>query len=358
MRPAPLAPHLALLPLALAPALAVACGGASTQPHAPIVRPAPSTSVAEEPRAVWVVVRPTALLREKPGEASVAMRGEVDDAKAEALGDDDAAYALFQRGEERGDFVALETVATAPHGYGCAAPPSALAPFALTLWAKKSGLATVTTRRVRTLYDDGTAVTLAPGVVLHDRGGGFEVRVDAPLVLGVEVPHDARGASFAVARGFDLDAKVVEGFFGAFRLAGKEWAAEVLPDHRSVYGRVETSTGPVATLRTQCAQYEVRPTGGFDEEFGFGGLGLMGTGRGSWKCHFAPARSQLFFRSGEPAGVTRKALQLPDSDEKNRACWTLSLATDGGEHEQAGVRSWAEVCVRTKDAVYGSCPME
>jgi hypothetical protein len=345
-----------LVPLLLP--LASSCGGAAPTPRASS-RLAPSTSAsdADSARASWVIARPAAVLREQPDDASIGMRSEVDDAKADALRDDDHAYALFLKGEERGDFVSVDTLAAAPRGYGCSEPLPALAPFALTLWVRKSGLAAVTTRRIRTLYDDETAVTLAPGVVLHEAGAGFQARVDSPIVLDVEVPADARGTSFSATRGFDLDAKATGGIYGAFRLAGKEWGAEVLESNRSTYARSSTSRGPVVTLRTQCAQYEVRPNAEPDDELGLGGLGLMGTGRGgAYQCQYAPKGASVYFRSGERAGFTRKPLRLADPIGKDRSCWTVSLAADGGEHEKGGVRSWVEVCLRMKDAVTGNCP--
>lgn len=345
-----------LVPLLLP--IALSCGGASPPPKAsPNVAPSASASDADSGRASWVIATPAAVLREQPDDASTGMRSEVDDAKADALRDDDHAYALFLRGEERGEFVSVDTLAAAPHGYGCSEPLPALAPFALTLWVRRSGLATVTTRRIRTTYDDETAVTLAPGVVLHEAGGGFQARVDPPIVLPVEVPADARGTSFSSTRGFDLDAKSTGGFEGTFRLAGKEWGAEVLESNRSTFARVPTSRGPVVTLRTRCAQYEVRPNVEPDEEFGYGGLGLMGTGRGgAYQCQYAPKGASVYFRSGERAGFTRKALRLGGPIGNDRSCWTVSLAADGGEHEKAGVRSWVEVCLRMKDAATGNCP--
>jgi hypothetical protein len=350
----PVAPLVMLLPSL---AFALACGGGGARPIAPSPKAAPSASASGEPRASWVVLSPTGLLLERPEADAVGARSEVDPAKAEALRDDDGHYALFQRGEDRGDFVELASLAAAPKGYGCSAPLPALADFAITLWTRKSGLATVTTRKVRTAYADGTAVTLAPGVVLHPRGDGFQARVDPPLVLDVEVPADARGSSFAVTRGFDLDAtKSVGSFSDAFRLAGKEWGADVLPDARTVFATTRDAKGTIATLRTQCAQYEVRAGDDVDDTLGLGGLGMMGTG-GSWNCQFAPKGARVYFRSGELAGVTRKALQLPKTAEKNRACWVRSLASDGAEREQAGVRSWIEVCVRMSDTKYGDCPM-
>lgn len=345
-----------LVPLLLT--IGLSCGGTVHPPRAS-TQPAPSASGngADSSWASWVVARPAAVLREQPDDTSIGMRAEVDEAKADALRDDDRAYPLFLKGEERGDFVSVDTLAAAPHGYGCAAPLPTLAPFALTLWVRKSALAIVTTRRVRTLYDDDTAVTLAPGVVLHEVGGGFQARVDPPLVLSVEVPADARGTSFSSTRGFDLDAKATGGFEGTFRLAGKEWGADVLESNRSTYARVPTSHGPVVTIRTQCAQYEVRPTVEPDEELGYGGLGLMGTGRGgAYQCQYAPKGASVYFRSGERAGFTRKAIRLADPIGKDRSCWTVSLADDGGEHEKGGVRSWVEVCLRMKDAVTGNCP--
>ncbi len=344
-----------LAPLAVA--LALSCGGGGPAPRSqPTPAPLPSASVAEGGRVAWVLTRPTAVLHEQPDDASNGARSEVDDAKAEALRDDDGAYALFARGEERGDFVSLDTLAAAPHGYGCAAPLPALAPFAVTLWVRKTALATVTTRKVRTHYDDDTAVTLAPGVVLHEVGGGYQARVDPPIVLPVEVPADARGTTFSVSRGFDVDAKSTGGIEGTFRLAGKEWPADALELNRSTYASVSTPTGPIVTLRTQCAQYEVRPSVTPDDDIGMGGLGMMGVGSGIYQCQFAPKGTSVYFRSGERAGFTRKPLRLPTPIEKDRTCWSLSLAGDGREHEKAGVRSWIELCVRMKDTTSGKCP--
>ncbi|MBI2392049.1 MAG: hypothetical protein HYV09_20830 [Deltaproteobacteria bacterium] len=350
-----LAPLLLLAPLGL-PAFGVSCGAPATRATAPVAAASTSTSPARRP--AWVVVDPFAILREQPDDASVGMRAEVSPSKASALLDDDTAYALFLAGEERGDFVGLQTVAEGPHGYSCTYPPEALGPFAVTLWVHRSGLATVTTRRVRAQYGDGTAVTLATGVVLHGGADGLRVHVDPPLVSKVAVPADASGTSFFAQRGFDAEGAHSIGLIsGSFVLAGKEWDSDVLEGYRHVYARHPTPSGPLFTMRTPCVQYEVRAKGELDEDFGLGGLGMLGGGAGS-DCSHAPAGAPVYFRSGQQAGVTRWPLRLPELVDGDRACWRRALGSTSAGQETGAVRNWVELCMRLKDAVMGTCPLE
>lgn len=347
-------PVVVLLASLVMPALGVSCGPPARRMDVPI---AARSSTAPPAGRAWVVVDPIAVLREQPDDASVGMRGEVDDAKAAALRDDDTAYALFL-GEERGDFVSLQTVAEGPRGYSCTSPIAELEPFAVTLWVRKSGLAQVTTRRVRTQYADGTAVTLAAGVVLHGGPGDLRVRVDPPLVLKVGVPTDAAGTSFIGQRGFDTDGtRSIGAISGSFQLAGKQWDAEVIESYRSVYARHPTPTGPLFTLRTPCAQYEVRVKGDMGEDFGLGGLGMLGGGAGS-DCTHAPKGTPVYFRSGKQAGVTRRALRVPPIVAGDRACWRRALGDSPSGQTNGELRNWVELCMRMKDAVMGTCPLD
>jgi len=337
----------------VAPVTIVSCRRAPFAPPSAPAASGPAASVSTEERARWVLIDPTAVLREQPDDGMIGVRAEVDDAKARALRDDDRAFALFLRGQEQGDFVSIHPVSEAPHGYSCAEPPASLAPYAITLWVRRSGLARVTTRRVRTEFEDGTTMTVAAGVVLHD---GDRVRVDPPIDLKANVPSDSVATSFYAQPSFDNDRGFSIGSIdGSFRLAGKEWGAEVLEDQRAVYARRASPKGPLLSLRTRCAQYEVLASGE-PEDLGFGGLGLVGTGAGSGVCEYAPSGVPVYFASGVRAGVTRKALRIPANAGKDRACFRPSLADDGGEHQQGGVRSFVELCVARKDIERGSCP--
>lgn len=337
----------------VAPVAIVSCGRAPSAPPSAPGPSGPAASASTEERPRWVLIDPTAVLREQADDGMIGVRAEVDDAKAKALREDDGAFALFLRGQEQGEFVSVLPVAEAPRGYSCASPPASLAPFAITLWVRKSGLARVTTRRVRTEFEDGTTMTVAAGVVLHD---GDRVRVDPPIDLKANVPSDAVATSFFAQPSFDSDRGFSIGLIeGSFRLGGKEWGAEVLEDHRSVYARRASSKGPLLSLRTRCAQYEVLANGE-PEDLGVGGLGMMGTGAGYGTCDYAPSGVPVYFASGVRAGVTRKALRVPANAGKDRVCFRPSLAEDGGEHQQGGIRSYVELCVARKDIERGSCP--
>jgi hypothetical protein len=336
--------------------LLLACSG--TRPRTVVTFDTPKPTTTPNLALVkYVVVDPLATLHAEPYDSSERARVLVSAEEAKAARSDDGKYALFRYVSEADGFVQIESIPTSesPKGYSCTESLEGLRPLRLSLHVRREGLAEVSKRRVRVPYGDGSAVTLASGVVLHPREDellGHIVRIDG-LPFAVALPTDAVDRVFVPGASFRAEAS--RGFLpGSFRFAGKTLSESDLDpesDLRSVYEMRKVGNEVVATLRSDCVQYEVvvGPKQVDEGAYGVGGLGMSGIGGGS--ASYVKAGAALYWRNGKRAGTAAERFVLPGGGPTGvRSCFTHLLAGDTATEETvSGVQSFFQLCVDKKD---------
>ena len=210
----------------------------------------------------------------------------------------------------------------------------------LRFFVRVEELATMTTREVRVVYPDDTAVTLSAGVPLLLVDGHMNAWVDG-FLFPAPVPQDAYAFAYEPEPHFALGGRIAllnDVKWHGVRFAGvthdkmplARFPDELLP----IYARrplAEKADAELVTLRTSCAQFEVVVArsaiepGADDgalvgDEAGIGGIAP--------RVHKGV---KVYARGGELVGVVREDLLIfeREAPDPSRRCFLYPLRQDG-----------------------------
>ncbi len=282
-----------LWPLAL-----VACSSAPP----PAVEVVSAEVAAPSP---YVLVRAAAKLHVAPDASAPALAAYAVPTPASGRPEFVDVYRLLG---ERDGWLELESVPESTYRAHCNGNLDALHGLRLRLFAPVADRVLVTTREVRAAYDDGTAVSLAPGMPLWPEGQpGLYSTMHGSLTLAVHVPADAVGTAYEPGaqwpepespRRMLAQAAVRD---GALRF-GRSAVAQPAGLFSVVLVTEEKPLGDavLATVPRGCLKLEVRVKPEEVQDYVVGGL--LGRTDDSLEPPYARAKSRLFWDSGAPAG--------------------------------------------------------
>jgi len=215
---------------------------------------------------------------------------------------------------EHEGFVEVATTVGDPPGH-CYPTLGDVWPFEVHLFVQRADLAHVTTGRLHVPFEDGTGVTLQPGVALLPTGGDgrmrqFRVGVDG-LAFTVSMPAAGIGQEYAPGPlpegggwlGVQLDPEAEMRLGDGSRV---ERYHEFAPARPSVQASHER--GALLTMRSSCveARVAVAEDALKDVVSSEGLLALIGTmgegGMGEHEVHVLPPGSAVYFIDGRQAG--------------------------------------------------------
>jgi hypothetical protein len=150
----------------------------------------------------FVLVRRDALLHARPDPQSERVRDPWSRRFAARIGP----FWVMQRVGEQGDWVEVATVPGFVAGQHCYDTIGALDALELRFFVRRDAIAPVIARRVERTFDDGTRITLVPGVGLVRRGAEYEAQLRGATVRVRLAPEDVSqsytgSAHIAISRG-------------------------------------------------------------------------------------------------------------------------------------------------------------
>lgn len=205
----------------------------------------------------------------------------------------------------------------------------ALRDIRLDAWVRTDDLATVTLEKVTSRFEDGTSVTLNPGVVVKPRNRGDRYDAfTAGHVWPAKLDPTAVGTSFPPTPIFTHPN-------GSYRVAknnfivGGEPIAKSKGSGYSIRREVEIDGTTRYRLGWTCASAMV--LGEFEApDKGGGGMGLLGALTGGGDYQYAPKGTSVYWR-GTEVGVTLRDYPLREAEQDGqRLCKAVGEKMPGG----------------------------
>ena len=242
--------------------------------------------------------------------------------------------------------------------------------YEVHLFVRREDVAQATTREVGVSFDDGSGVSLQPGVALmalpgKKRTTRYRASV-AGLSVDVELPADAVGTLFRPnAHGFEggwLDERLKDDVpmwlgDGSAVLRYDPWSP------RRLAVRDDHARGALVTLRTSCAEFRVAVSEGDLVDGAESGAlaGLLGTMGSGTTCpalvQVAPPDTPVYFPDGRSAGqiVHEREFQKGDLETTSGADRELQcdcvLLGGGHEHLASIQERTLKLCFRPENLV-------
>ena len=282
----------------------------------------------------YVLVQRGAWLHAQPGEGGVRAR----DAAFRLVQRDPGAVVSYRLVEDKGEWLAIESLPETDMKRHCVRPESALTGIALRLFVHRADVLDVVSRGVRMIYSDGTSVALAAGVAVgnaeHVYGAHspplWPLAVDG-LRMRTTLPGGATGLSYQAGSHFDTSPSGAR-MAPTARLIFANGEPVVVSDTAArlhVYDKHIKPRGQLVTLRTRCGEYVMLAphdamVEGSDEEAGV--VSGSGARKGCWR---AKDGAKFFWPDGSEAGkavggATMGALQTGEPDA-TRLCFEHPL---------------------------------